>query len=55
MHNMQGEFALHWPLINSNHMRMRLAKRELEQKRVEDANRWATRFGGGVALSGKGE
>jgi hypothetical protein len=31
---------LHWPLINSDHMRTRLAKRELEQKRIEDARRW---------------
>lgn len=33
--------ALHWPLINSDHMRERLAKRELEKKRVDDAKRLA--------------
>ena len=38
----QGEFALHWPLINSAHMRTRLAQRELEAKRLEDARRCAT-------------
>lgn len=32
----QGSFPLHWPLINSDHMRERLAKRELERKRIED-------------------
>ena len=37
----QGEFALHWPLINSSHMRTRLAQRELEAKRLEDAQRCA--------------
>lgn len=36
----QGGFALHWPLINSDHMRTRLAQRELEAKRLEDARRW---------------
>ena len=41
MHCMlQGTFQLHWPLINSDHMRMRLAQRELEQKRIEDGNRY---------------
>ena len=40
MHCMlQGTFQLHWPLINSDHMRVRLAQRELEQKRIEDGNR----------------
>lgn len=28
---------LHWPLINSDHMRERLAKQELEKKRIDDA------------------
>lgn len=32
---------LHWPLINSDHMRERLAKRELEKKRIDDAKRLA--------------
>ena len=36
---LQGTFPLHWPLVNSDHMRERLAKRELERKRVEDADR----------------
>ncbi|KAK9831834.1 hypothetical protein WJX81_000048 [Elliptochloris bilobata] len=35
----KGGFALHWPLINSSHMRTRLAQRELEDKRLEDARR----------------
>ena len=35
----QDSFALHWPLVNSDHMRTRLAKRELEKKRIEDAHR----------------
>lgn len=35
----QGSFALHWPLINSDHLRERLAKRELESKRLEDAKK----------------
>jgi len=35
----QDNFALHWPLVNSDHMRTRLAKRELEKKRIEDAHR----------------
>lgn len=30
---------LHWPLINSDHMRTKLAKRELEKKKIEDAHR----------------
>ncbi|KAK9853604.1 hypothetical protein WJX84_007036 [Apatococcus fuscideae] len=34
-------FPLHWPLINSDHMRTRLAKREFEKKRLEDAQRLA--------------
>lgn len=33
----KGAFALHWPIINSKHMRVTLAKRELEAKRLEDA------------------
>lgn len=33
----QESFPLHWPLINSDHMRERLARRELERKRIEDA------------------
>ena len=37
---LQGDFPLHWPLINSDHMRTRLAKRELEKKKVEDDQRW---------------
>lgn len=32
---------LHWPLINSDHMKERLAQRELEQKRLDDARRMA--------------
>ena len=36
---LQGTFPLHWPLVNSDHMRERLAKRELERKRIEDADR----------------
>jgi len=35
----QDAFPLHWPLINSDHMRTQLAKRELEKKRIEDAHR----------------
>jgi hypothetical protein len=35
----QDSFPLHWPLVNSDHMRTRLAKRELEKKRIEDAHR----------------
>lgn len=34
---MQEGVPLHWPLINSAHMQTRLAKRELEKKRLEDA------------------
>lgn len=37
---MQGEHTLHWPLINSDHMRSKLAKRELEKKRIEDDHRY---------------
>lgn len=29
-------FALHWPLVNSDHLRERLARRELDRKRIED-------------------
>ena len=32
---------LHWPLINSDHMRERLAKKELEKKIKDDAHRLA--------------
>ena len=32
---------LHWPLINSDHMHERLAKRDLEKKRIDDAKRLA--------------
>eukprot|EP00887_Chlorella_sp_A99_P002814 scaffold6.g2814.t1 len=34
-------FPLHWPLVNSDHMRERLAKRELERKRIDDMQRLA--------------
>ena len=37
----RGAVPLHWPLVNSAHMRGRLARRELEQKRREDAARLA--------------
>ncbi|KAK9810351.1 hypothetical protein WJX72_009272 [[Myrmecia] bisecta] len=37
----KDNFPLHWPLINSDHMRTRLAKRELEKKKIEDAHRLA--------------
>ncbi|KAL3140047.1 hypothetical protein ABBQ38_004327 [Trebouxia sp. C0009 RCD-2024] len=37
----KGSFPLHWPLINSDHMRTKLAKRELEKKRIEDDQRLA--------------
>lgn len=30
-------YPLHWPLINSDHMREKLARRELESKKKEDA------------------
>jgi len=36
---LQDTFQLHWPLINSDHMRYKLAQRELEQKKIEDGNR----------------
>ena len=32
---------LHWPLVNSEHMAERLGRRELERKRVDDAQRLA--------------
>lgn len=32
---------LHWPLINTDHMSERLAKRDLEKKRLDDAKRLA--------------
>lgn len=32
---------LHWPLVNSDHMTERLARRELEKKRIDDAKRLA--------------
>lgn len=37
----QGSFPLHWPLVNSEHMRDRLGQRELERKRIDDAKRLA--------------
>ncbi|KAL6778128.1 hypothetical protein ACKKBG_A17025 [Auxenochlorella protothecoides x Auxenochlorella symbiontica] len=37
----KDNFPLHWPLINSDHMRERLARRELEKKRLEDASQAA--------------
>ncbi|PSC71468.1 heat shock [Micractinium conductrix] len=37
----KGGFPLHWPLVNSAHMAERLAKRELEKKRVEDVQQLA--------------
>ncbi|KAL3154051.1 hypothetical protein ABBQ32_013597 [Trebouxia sp. C0010 RCD-2024] len=37
----KGSFPLHWPLINSDHMHTKLAKRELEKKRIEDDQRLA--------------
>ncbi len=40
----QGEWQLHWPLVNSPALRERIARRELELKRQEDADRWG---GGG--------
>lgn len=36
---LQDTWQLHWPLINSDHMRYKLAQRELEQKRIEDGDR----------------
>ena len=36
---LQDDFQLHWPLVNSDHMATRLAKQELEKKRLEDAKR----------------
>ena len=39
---LQSSFPLHWPLINSDHMRTKLAKRELERKRIEDDQRSAS-------------
>lgn len=36
---MQDSFPLHWPLVNSEHMKDKLGQRELEKKKVEDANR----------------
>ncbi|KAI7845861.1 hypothetical protein COHA_000595 [Chlorella ohadii] len=37
----QGSFPLHWPLVNSDHMRDRLGKAELDRKRIADAERLA--------------
>lgn len=37
----QGSFPLHWPLINSDHMRDRLGKAEMDKKRIADAKRLA--------------
>ena len=39
--NMQGSFPLHWPLINSDHLRDRLGKAQLDKKRIADADRLA--------------
>lgn len=39
-HVLQAAFPLHWPLVNSNHMRTKIAKQELETKRIEDDQRW---------------
>lgn len=39
---LQSSFPLHWPLINSDNMRTKLAKRELERKRIEDDQRSAS-------------
>ncbi|KAL4442949.1 hypothetical protein ABPG77_008440 [Micractinium sp. CCAP 211/92] len=33
----KGNFPLHWPLVNSEHMRDKLGQRELERKRIEDS------------------
>lgn len=35
----RGAHPLHWPLVASDHMRERLARRELERKKLEDASR----------------
>ncbi|KAI3436650.1 hypothetical protein D9Q98_006066 [Chlorella vulgaris] len=35
----KDSFPLHWPLVNSEHMKDKLGQRELEKKKVEDANR----------------
>ena len=37
----KGSVGLHWPLVNSDHMRERLAKRQFEEKKLEDARRLA--------------
>ena len=37
----QDTFPLHWPLVNSDHMKTRLAKRELEKKKIEDDQLYA--------------
>ena len=38
--HVQAAYPLHWPLVNSDHMRTKLAKQELEKKRIEDDHRW---------------
>ena len=39
-HTSQGSHGLHWPLINSNHMMDVLGKRQMEEKKKEDAKRY---------------
>ena len=36
----QGVWQLHWPLVQSEHFKETLARREMEAKRLEDAQRW---------------
>jgi hypothetical protein len=41
MLHLQGEHALHWPLVNAKgDLARRLAVQELQLKRVEDAHRF---------------
>lgn len=35
----QGSFPLHWPLVNSEHLREKLGRRELDRKRIEDSEK----------------
>lgn len=35
----KGKFGLHWPMVNKPIMKVALAKKELEKKRIEDAKR----------------
>jgi hypothetical protein len=35
----QDGFALHWPLINADHMKYKLAQREFEKKKIEDSKK----------------